>query len=128
VLRFQAILVAIVTPVMFGCGTSMPRRLISVSVTPSVASAHASPNDQVQFTAVGTFNRGPSPQPLSQATWIISPAPNPPDGASIDQNGVAQCKPGFAGSVTIVGGQDQCGPTSTDACELIEGSAQLTCP
>jgi hypothetical protein len=110
------------------CGVSLPRHLVSVSVTPATASAHNSPNGQVQFSAVGTFDRAPSPTTLSPATWIISPTPNPSDAASINENGVAQCKAGFVGTVTVEGGQAQCGPTSTDACKLIHGSAQLTCP
>jgi hypothetical protein len=110
------------------CGVSPPRHLVSVGVTPATASAHNFPNGQVQFSAVGIFDRGPSPATLAPATWIISPTPNPPDAASINENGVAQCKAGFTGTVTIEGGQAQCGPTSTDPCKLIHGDAQLACP
>jgi hypothetical protein len=111
-----------------GCGFSPPRHLISVSITPAAASAHNFPNGQVQFSAAGTFDSPPSPVILTPATWIISPTPNPPDAVSINENGVAQCKAGFAGTVTIEGGQGQCGSTSTDPCDLIHGTAQLTCP
>src|SRR4051812_22723750 len=82
----------------FGCGFSPPRHLVSVSVTPAAASAHNFPGGQVQFSAVGAFDRAPSPVTLTAATWIISPAPNPPDAVSITENGVAQCKAGFTGS------------------------------
>ena len=111
-----------------GCGSSPPRHLVSVSVTPAAASAHNFPNGQVQFSAVGTFDRAPSPATLTPATWMISPTPDPPDAASINQDGVAQCKAGFTGTVTIEGGGAQCGPTSTAPCKLIHSSAQLTCP
>jgi hypothetical protein len=130
--RHRAALV--VTTVFFailtlvGCGGYTPKRhLLSVTVTPVATSAQNFPNGQVQFTAVGTFDRPPSPVTLSQAAWQVSPAPNPPDAVLIDQNGVAQCKAGFTGTVTIIGGQFQCGPTPTTPCYLVHGTAQLTC-
>jgi hypothetical protein len=111
-----------------GCGNTPPPHLVSVSVTPAIADAQNFPDGQVQFTAVGTFDHRPSSITLSPAIWQVSSNTNPVDAASVNQNGVAQCKAGFLGTVTILGGQFQCGPTRTDSCKLITGSAQLTCP
>ena len=129
--RFRAALPFFTIATMVACGGNTPfplqRHLLSAVVTPATALAQDFPNGQVQFTAVGSFDKSPSPVMLNPAVWDVSPAPNPPDAVSIDQNGVAQCKAGFTGTVTIRGGQFQCGPTPTTACKLIYGAAQLTC-
>jgi hypothetical protein len=129
--RFRAALLFFTIATMVGCGGNPPfasqRHLLSVAVTPATASAQDFPNGQVQFTAVGSFDKSPSPMTLNPAVWQVSPPPNPPDAVSINETGVAQCKAGFTGTVTIVGGQFQCGPTPTTPCELIHDTAQLTC-
>jgi hypothetical protein len=110
------------------CGAHSERHVVSITVSPATASAQDFPNGKVQFTASATFDKPPSPVVLNPATWVIQPPPNPPDAVSIDQNGVAQCKAGFAGTVMIEGGQTQCPDTAKDACIFKSGSAQLSCP
>ena len=126
-ISLRATLLVFTIAAMVACAGNPQRHLLSVAVTPSTASAQDFPNGQVPFTAVGSFDKSPSPATLNPAVLDAFPIPNPPDAVSIDQNGVAQCKAGFTGTVSLRGGQFQCGPTPTSACKLIYGIAQLTC-
>lgn len=100
-----------------GCGSSTPRGILSVSASPAIADAQNFPNGQVQFTPTGTYNKPPTtvtPQPVS--AWLASP-----NGiATIDQNGLAACVTGQAGTVTIKVGLAGDGP--------LRNVAQLICP
>lgn len=126
--RLRVTLLVFTISGMVACaGDPHNRHLLSVAVSPAAASAQDFPNGQVPFTAVGSFDKSPSPETLNPAVWDVFPTPNPPDAVSIDQNGVAQCKSGFIGTVTVRGGQFECGPTPTSVCKLIFGAAQLTC-
>ena len=122
------VVVALCVLGLSSCGAHSERHIVSVSVSPATASAQDFPNGKVQFTATATFDKPPSPVVLSPAIWVVQSPPNSPDAVSIDQNGVAQCKVGFSGTVTIEGGEPQCLGTRTDACSLKSGSAQLSCP
>ena len=100
-----------------GCGSSAPRRLLSVTASPASADAKDFPNGRVQFIPTGTYNRPPTtvtPQPVT--AWSTSGNAI----ATIDQNGVAQCLAGQVGTVKIRVGVAGDGP-------LME-VAQLTCP
>jgi hypothetical protein len=81
------------------CGTSMPRKLVSVTVTPAVADAQSFPGGQVQFVATGIFNKPPSPvTPLPDvSSWSVTPG----SLASIDQTGLAKCAPGQSGIAAV---------------------------
>ena len=107
-----------------GCGNSGPRLLQSVSVSPANADAQDFANERVQFTAEGIYSQPPSPSPLSQAGWTLSD----PDIATISQNGLAQCKPGASGAVTVKASVSA--PCSGTGCTaaLMSGTAQLSCP
>jgi hypothetical protein len=115
------------------CGSS--RHLQSVSLQPAQATANNAP---VQFAATGTFTKPPSPQPLTSkdVRWCASQAQggcpgNINPGATVDQNGLAQCLPGWVGTAYIMAGS---GLTATsmnpDAGSQFKvfGSAKLTCP
>lgn len=107
-----------------GCGSSTPRLLQSISVTPANANAQSFPNGQVQFTAVGTYSRPPSQSPLTQAGWSVSD----PNIATISQSGLAQCTPGASAKVTVKASTSA--PCSGTGCTaaLLSGTAQLSCP
>lgn len=107
-----------------GCGNSRPRLLQSVSVSPASADAQTFAVGQVQFSAVGTYSQPPSPVTLSQAGWSLVG----PDIATISQNGLAQCKSGSSGVVTIRASVSA--PCSGTGCTaaLMSGTAQLSCP
>jgi hypothetical protein len=116
------------------CGSS--RHLQSVSLSPAAADAQSFPNGQVPFKAAGTFSKPPSPVQLTgqDVTWCVGAsgggcAGNINPGATVDQNGLAQCNSGFAGTVTILAGQGTTMVMPDVGAQLkIFGTAQLTCP
>ena len=115
---------------LLACGNTPPRQLVSATVMPATATASSFPNGMVQFTATGRFDRPPSPAVLNPAMWQLEPsALYPADAVSISASGVAQCKAGFTGTVTIQGGGEVCPPKGMGIpCQFISGQAQLTCP
>ena len=78
---------------MLGCGGS--RQLQSVSVMPAAADAQNFPGAQVAFAATGTFNKPPSPQPLTngEISWCVGKAMagmNPDGGSQMTVFGAAK--------------------------------------
>jgi len=125
VLLPTTVLLAGIELVANGCGHGSPRSLQSISVTPASANAQSFPNGQVQFTAVGTYSQPPSPAPITQLGWWLSDL----HIATISQSGLAQCKPGALGVVTV-NALKCCAPcigTECTAAQLV-GSAKLSCP
>ena len=126
------ILAAILTS---ACGSS--RQLQSVSLSPAAADAKNYSNGQVPFTATGTFSKPPSPSPLTSkdvlwcAGLTIGNCPNNINpGATVDQNGVAQCEPGFVGTTNVMAGTPGPSTVNPDGGQPLKvfGSAPLTCP
>lgn len=118
-----------------GCGSS--RQLQSVTLSPASADAQNFPNGQVSFTATGTFSKKPSPLQLTgkDVTWCAGSSSgmcvgNINPGITVDQNGLAQCVPGFTGTVTILAGTKSFSMMNTDGGSQLKifGTAQLTCP
>lgn len=128
---------AVLIPAMLGslsCGSS--RQLQSITLMPAGADARNFPSGRVQFTAIGTYNKPPTPVKLTSAdvSWCGGDssgvcAGNIIVGATVDQNGVAQCVSSFTGMATILAGQGP-PPTNPDGGRPLKifGSAQLTCP
>src|SRR5215469_18369254 len=116
---------------LVGCGNGGPRRLQSVSVTPASADAQSFLNGQVQFTAVGTYSQPPSPAPIappgpgSAPLWGLSDL----HIATINQGGLAQCKAGALGVVTVRA-TVCCAPCIGTECTaaFLVGNAKLSCP
>jgi hypothetical protein len=127
----SVLLAAILTS---GCGSS--RQLQSVSLSPATADAQNYSHGQVPFTATGTFSKQPSPSPLTSKDelWCVGLsagqcAGNVTPGATVDQNGVAQCGPAFLGTTHIVAGTAGTAMNPDGGQPLkIFGTAQLTCP
>jgi hypothetical protein len=128
-------LVLIAALAMSGCGTS--RQLQSVTLNPASADAQSFPGGQVPFVATGTFSKPPSPSNLTSkdVQWCVGDSAgacvgNINPGASVDQNGVAQCNPGFAGTATILAGTQSNVMVNPDEGRQLKvfGSAELTCP
>ena len=127
---------------MLGCGNG--RQLQGVKLSPATADAQNFPNGQVSFTATGTYNQPPSPVQLtskdilwcsggigSSGSTTGQCVGNANPGATVDQNGLAQCSPMFVGTVTILAGTEipMSNPMPDSGAQLkIYGSAQLTCP
>ncbi len=127
---FLVLLAVLTAP---GCSNSN-RQLQSVALTPASADAKDFANGEVPFAAAGTFSQPPSPSPLTSADvlWCVggtngacSPSAQP--YPSVDQNGVAQCGPTFAGTATVLAGTPLPG-AADNAVLKVFGSAQLTCP
>ncbi|HET9407177.1 MAG TPA: hypothetical protein VFO39_08050 [Candidatus Sulfotelmatobacter sp.] len=118
------------------CGSS--RTLKSVTVSPATATQNSA--NGVQFSATGVFSKPPSPQVLTNkdiAWCIAAPGAGVTEcagnvlntGATVDQNGLAQCVAGFSGNVTILAGKlASTMPTDGPRQMSVFGSAQLTCP
>ena len=138
---FAKVFLFVAAIVLASCGSN--RQLTSVAVTPATADAKNSADGKVQFTAAGTFSSPPSPQTLMppQVMWCyggVANAANPVSGtcagniaqfATVDQNGVAQCTPGFQGTVEILAGaQPSMGNPDGGTQLKVYGSAELTCP
>jgi hypothetical protein len=119
-----------------GCGSG--RKLQSVALSPASADAKSFPNGEVPFAATGTFSRPPSPVTLTSkdVSWCVGgdtgACPGNIDpGAMVDTNGVAQCRPGFTGTVTVLAGSgSSSSPMNPDGGYSLKvfGAAQLTCP
>lgn len=120
--------------IALGCGSS--RQLQSVSISPAAADAQNFTNGKVQFTATGTFNQKPSPEKLMGQTvqWCVGSANgkcpgNINPGASVDQNGLAQCSPNFTGTVNVLAGNGGSSMMPDGGSQMkVFGAAQLTCP
>ncbi len=117
-----------------GCGSS--RQLQSVNLSPPTADAKSFPGGQVTFAATGNFNKPPSPTPLTSndVFWCAgltagSCAGNINPGATVDQNGVAQCLSAFVGTTYIMAGTAGTAMNPDEGVPLkVFGSAKLTCP
>jgi len=117
-----------------GCGSN--RELQSVSLNPASADARNFPNGQVSFIATGTFSMPPSPVNLTSKDvfWCVGSSNgacvgNVNPGANLDQNGAAQCNPGFVGTATILAGTQSSVMVNPDQGPQLKvfGTAQLTC-
>jgi hypothetical protein len=125
-------LVLVLTLTALACGSS--HTLKNIQLSPATADAK-NYGGQVQFTATGSLNGMPR-QPLKspQIFWCTGTtagrcAGNIVQGASIDQNGLAQCNTNFSGTVTVLAGTATPPPNPDGGAQLkIFGSAQLTCP
>ena len=117
---------------LLACGGGTPtRQLLFVTVTPQTATASDCPNGMVQLTGTGTYDRAPSPAPVTPANWDLDPASTSASNVvSITPSGMTQCKAGFAGTGTVRGGGFVCPANSMMGvpCHLVLGTAQLTCP
>jgi hypothetical protein len=119
-----------------GCGSS--RQLQSVTLNPASADARNFPNGQVSFKATGTFSKPPSPVQLTSKDVIWCAGSNSGacvgninPGITVDQNGLAQCAPGYTGTATVLAGagsfSSMMNPDGGSQLDVF-GAARLTCP
>jgi hypothetical protein len=99
-------------------------------ITPGTADAQTSPSGQVQFSAMGTFSKAPSPAPVPfVAPYSGSWATSDLSVATIDQTGLAQCIAGAAGTVMITAmASSNAGMGTQNTSTAVSGTAKLTCP
>src|SRR5208283_1203370 len=109
--RISSFLLAATSSLIVLIGTSCgggSRQLQSIAVTPPNADARTFSGGMVQFSAVGTYSGGsPSHGPVTPIQWCASSTAgvcnagvNTPD-VTINQNGMAQCAAGAAGTWII---------------------------
>jgi hypothetical protein len=120
-----------ITTIACSSMNSMSNRVLqSMVISPANADAQTSPQGQVQFSAMGTFSKAPSPAPVPfVAPYSGSWATSDLDVATIDQTGLAQCVPGTAGTVTITAiASSNAGMGTQNMSTAVSGTAKLTCP
>jgi hypothetical protein len=107
--------------------------LVAVVINPSFADPINFPSLQVQFSASGTVNGSPNPvSPLESVVWTIdrsafaSPLPSP--HASITQNGLARCTPGFTGLVQVFATVPANANQPLSPSNQMVGTGQMKCP
>ncbi len=113
--------------------SSNGRLLIVVNVDPSIADPINFPGNQVQFSASGTFSTAPTVEnPLPSVTWTVDHSAfdtGPASGhASIDQNGLARCSPGFSGTVQVFATAPANPSLGLSPSNATIGTAQMMCP
>lgn len=125
-------LLAVTAIATVGCGSmnsTSNRVLQSMTLAPPSADALSS-QGQVQFTAMGTFSKAPSPAPVPfvvpyTGTWATSDK----NTATITQGGLATCVSGAAGTVTITAiASTNSGKGTQATSTAVSASAKLTCP
>jgi len=114
-----------------GGGTSADRMLVSISITPGVATTTA--DGRIQFVATGTFSAPPvtvSPLPVNwSGSWSGAPVWCDPDGcAGMNPQGLAICfahTPGV--TITASAPRDPKLPVDTKNVPMVSGTATLNC-
>ena len=112
---------------LLACGNN--HSLQSVSVSPAAATS-----SQTQFSATGIYNTMPASVDITKTTtWCIGSTSGlcSADVAAFAEvtAGLAECAPGFSGTVTVLAGQPASHPGINQGAQLQPfGAAQLTCP
>ena len=107
--------------------------LVSLTINPTVANAGQFPGGQVQFIATGNFNTNPTPvNPMSNIVWTVDQSPfvtmPVPVNATISPSGVAQCTPGFIGTVQVFATAPANPNITLSSSNQVVGTAVLHCP
>src|SRR5437868_4813753 len=98
-------LLAAVSIASIGCSSmnSNPNRVLqSMVISPANADAQTSPSGQVQFSAMGTFSKAPSPAPVPFAVPYTGTSPTPDTNvARRTQAALPTCASAATGTVII---------------------------
>ena len=133
----RIVLLGVAASITLACSNIPQRQALSVSVSPSTATA---PTDgQVQFTATGTYNLAPTTVTPLQANWVVVQNDEQTEAATINANGLAQCTSGASGAFTVGAWVVQFSKPPNAVCNVVSpfgnpcgdsvlGTAQLTCP
>jgi hypothetical protein len=115
--------------VLLACGTGNDHSLQSVTVSPTTATS-----SQAQFSATGIYNTMPTSVDITATTaWCIGSTSGlcASDVAMFAEvtAGLAECAPGFTGTVTVLAGQTTRPSGLNQGSQLKPfGAAQLNCP
>jgi len=115
------------------CGapsTSTERKLVSITVSPTSATASGAAGGQVQFVATGHYNTEPYTVTPLDAKWGACP-----NVATVTQTGLATCAEGASGTTSVAAWVVTGGPvcnaitcTGQPCGGNIGANAELTCP
>ena len=120
------LLIAIPLAVSCGSGDNGKRQMLSLALDPAVANPASDAN--VQFTAIGTFNKPPSPDKVNPMTWLETAVDGLHGGtgiATVDQSGLAHC---IATGTTWITATALSGALNGFDPALVRGTAQMNCP
>jgi len=125
-MKYLEFALTMLASVLMGCGAGHPN-LVSITVSPAMASTTSDPRGQVGYTATGNFSNNTSRQ-LSQVdglSWKTSTT-----AASIGPNGEATCM--ASGAVTITASapenlQITVNNGVQNTATTVTGTATLTC-
>lgn len=121
--------------VLVACGSSGPRTLQAVGITPATVDANQFPNGEVQFTATGYYNTKPASVTPLNVTWGACYQSQPTTDVTVTATGVAQCASSASGTYLVWGfapdGQHAtCNAITAcgGGCGRVTGTALMTCP
>jgi hypothetical protein len=120
------LLIAIPLAVSCGSGDNGKRQMLSLALDPAVA--NPAPGANVQFTAIGTFNKPPSPDKVNPMPWLETAVDGLHGGtgiATVDQSGLAHCN---ATGTTWITATALSGVLNGFDPALVRGTAQMNCP
>lgn len=129
------LLLTFLAAALLACGSSGPRTLQAVGISPATVDANQFSNGEVQFTATGYYNTSPASVTPLAVTWGACYQSQPTNDVTVTATGVAQCVQGASGTYLIWGfAPDSRGPVcnAIDACGggcgRVTGTALMTCP
>ncbi len=120
---------------LLACGSSGPRTLQAVGVSPATADANQFPNGEVQFTATGYYNKTPASVTPLNVSWGACYQSLPTSDVTITATGVAHCTPSASGTYLVWGFAPDGEHATCNAinacgggCGRVTGTALLSCP
>jgi hypothetical protein len=129
------ILLFFLAALLTACGSSAPRSLQTVSISPATADAHDFASGEVQFTATGYYNKSPMQVAPMNASWGACYQNQPTTDVTMTATGIARCAPGASGTYLVWafapdGANMTCSAVNAcgGGCGRLTGTALLTCP
>ena len=129
------VLLLFLAAILMACGSSAPRTLQTVSISPATADARDFANGEVQFAATGYYNKSPMQVAPVHATWGACYQNHPTTDVTMTPTGVAQCSRSASGTYLVwafasEGTKMTCSGVSAcgGGCGPLTGTALLTCP
>jgi hypothetical protein len=102
----------------------------SMILCPAVADAQNYPDGEIQFVAVGSYNKAPTPALPQPVIWGACQQNQFTTGVTVSDTGMAKCASGASGTYTVwaTGGPILCNVLEPCGACGTTGRAQLTCP
>ncbi len=128
---WSAAFAALPTLALLACGTTTPRQLESITLTPAAAGGSGA---GVAFLATEHWTTSPTSVPAASPHWGVCQDNQPTSAVVVSASGVATCQKGAQGTYSVFAAEMP--PTGPNCQALtpcgggcqISGSAQLACP